>query len=907
MKLYRTHFIVLGLYTLLTLFLTWPLVAHLSTHVPGEATWAFDESTFMWNIWRFKHNILDLQQSPLQTDDIFWPLGIDLVLYTYNFLNAMLGLPVLMLAGLPLTSNLTILFAYLFSGYGTYLLLRYLLGSTSHAHYAAFLGGAIYAFSASRAIFAALGHYDIVSTAFIPFYTLYFLKTLREPGRKNPLMAAIFATLCLLAEMIFAVFLLFLGLILILHHRPRTLAQWLHLMERLAILAIMTTLFWSPALLPIMRAFTQANFDLKGWGESLGLSADVVGWFTLTPLHPWSGQDWLTNLRQVQEKTAPFSDVNTVFLGYGIVGLAVLGWLTHRRLTKMWLTVSLIFALFTLGPLLHINGQYLFPMDNLLREQGITQDVTFPMPFMILHYLPIIRANRAPARFAVILTLGLAILAAHGAVWLLQRLTKAGFARHPFIITMVLTAFVLFDQLAIPLPLTDNRVPPLYYELAAEPDSYAIMQLPLGWRNSFGTLGAEQTQLQYYQHIHQKAMLGGNISRAPAFKFDYYRNIPLFFALTETELYRSVDKDVLSRARQQSADLMTLYNIKYLVIHDPIPYRKPYEDTFTATETLALALIPHQAEPIYQSPGVRAFAVQQAPISNPFTLDLGNWVSDLYRGEGWGNNEEIFAATANWVTANNAEIFLPVRGTGDRHLQIQMAPFSYPNAPAQQVSLTLNEQSAPLVTDSLHEGWQILEATLPEAYLRNGLNRLILHFAYTAQPRQALSANKIIGQTGIEMPLDVEVNSGAEFAFITVGFGKTAQDASAHRRGINVALLDPSSGQLLTMRGFDTAANEFEVAAFNQFIQQIPNGQIVIIATQGLEATTFFNSETWASLQFLGLTTASLTSPFSAIGIQGTPHVALQASGEGQAYLRLGANSDIRNLAAAVDWVKISR
>jgi arginyl-tRNA synthetase len=33
-------------------------------------------------------------------------------------------------------------------------------------------------------------------------------------------------------------------------------------------------------------------------------------------------------------------------------------------------------------------------------------------------------------------------------------------------------------------------------------------------------------------------MLGGNTSRNPAFKFDYYANIPLFFALTETELYR---------------------------------------------------------------------------------------------------------------------------------------------------------------------------------------------------------------------------------------------------------------------------------------------------------------------------------------------------------------------------------
>ena len=56
------------------------------------------------------------------------------------------------------------------------------------------------------------------------------------------------------------------------------------------------------------------------------------------------------------------------------------------------------------------------------------------------------------------------------------------------------------------------------------------MQLPLGWRNSFGVLGSEQTNLQYFQTAHGKPMLGGNISRAPAYKMDYFARIPLFKA-----------------------------------------------------------------------------------------------------------------------------------------------------------------------------------------------------------------------------------------------------------------------------------------------------------------------------------------------------------------------------------------
>ena len=38
----RTHMAVLLAYALLSLILTWPLIAKLTTHVPGVAQWAFE-------------------------------------------------------------------------------------------------------------------------------------------------------------------------------------------------------------------------------------------------------------------------------------------------------------------------------------------------------------------------------------------------------------------------------------------------------------------------------------------------------------------------------------------------------------------------------------------------------------------------------------------------------------------------------------------------------------------------------------------------------------------------------------------------------------------------------------------------------------------------------------------------
>jgi hypothetical protein len=238
-----------------------------------------------------------------------------------------------------------------------------------------------------------------------------------------------------------------------------------------------------------------------------------------------------------------------------------------------------------------------------------------------------------------------------------------------------------------------------------------------------------------------------------------------------------------------------------------------------------------------------------------------------------------------------------------------MAPFNYPNMPKQSVGFSVNEEALG-ESFPLEEGWQTIEVTLPEAYLQAGLNRLTLHFNQTAQPRQALPANMTIGQTGVETPLDVEVNSGKDFAFITVGFGEEAVDASAHRRGVNVAVIEPESGQVMAVKGFDPVANADEATALSQFIEEIPAGQMVVVATQGLEAATLFNPNTLAALQTVGLATDALMPPFAALGVKGAPAgTALQttANNKDTAYLRLGRSPDTRNLAAAVDKITITK
>jgi len=787
-KRYRAHLLAITLYTLLAVVLTWPLVLRITTHIPGSAAWAFDESTFVWNMWWFKFSLLDLGHSPLHTGYIFYPLGIDLVLYTFNFFNALLGLPLQMILPLPLASNLVILFAYVTSGYGAYLLVVYLLatgqrrGVVLQYRLAAFVAGAVYAFAASRMIYAALGHYDMVTAQWFPFYTIFLLKALRKPAYRYAILAGVFAVFALLAEMIYGVFLLFLTLILLFFelragkapqpasYVPSTRLhlvyrispggyQLLRMIAPLAVMALTVAILWSPVMMPILRAFAQGDFALVGWGEGLKLSADLVGWFMPTPLHPIYGADaWSVHLRTVIEGNAPFRDVNTVFLGYGVLVLAVIGAIGMWKQARAWGLAAVIFAVFTLGPLLQINGQFLFPLDNLLREQGLSQDVTFPMPFALLHYIPIIKANRVPNRFSVVLSLALAVLVGYGTYWILSKVARSRPAGNSstgedvvrplpvillpasLLLATLLLVLALFDQVSVPLPLTDARVPGPYATIAAEAGDFAVLQLPLGWRNSFGTWGAERTQLQYFQSLHQKYMLAGNISRAPDFKFDYFTRIPLFRALTDTELYREVDTETLGRAADQAGELMALFDVRYLIIHDPIDLRYPYVDTMPATRDLAFSLLPLDPEPVASGDGSTVYRVVQPSLPDPLRVDFGNWTSAPYRGHGWADDEEVFAATGNWVLGTEANLFLPVRDAGDRRLSMQIAPFTYPGAPAQTVTVNLNGR--PLnVSFVLDEGWQVIEVTLPESTLRQGLNTLTLSFDYAIAPSSVLPGN----------------------------------------------------------------------------------------------------------------------------------------------------------------------
>lgn len=937
----RPQRLVLPLYTLLALLLSWPLLSRIFTHVPGVAQWAFDESTFLWNIWYFHHALVDQLQSPLHSELIWYPLGIDLVLYTYNFFHALIAQPLMVAVNVPFASNCALLVSTILSAYGTYLLTRYLLTHSQftihHSSFTvdsslpAFAAGALYAFASNRAIYAALGHYDMVTTQWIPFYALMLLRALdsqlpHDQRRKAAALAGLFFAFAGLAEMITALFLgiftvIVLGIYLItrkIHVRtfPITIGY-------LIVTGIVAAVVWGPALVPILTQFLTNDFSLQGWGEAIPLSTDLLGWFTPTALHPQWGTPLVPELRRIQERALSeavggFRDLNTVFLGWVSLALAILGWLRYRRQVQIWLWTSLIFGIFTLGPFLQINGRYRFDLDGV--------EATFPLPFVILHYLPIIKANRAPNRNSVLLMLGIAVLAAYGITWLMRAVGNAiqrrqtadsPSRRSPLLspityLPLLLIAAILYEHLALPAPLSDARVPTVYEQIAADPEPNSVMQIPLGWRNSFGVFGAERTQLQYYQTVHGKPMLGGNISRAPDFKMGYFERLPLFQAIRTIEFGGELSEELRAAAQDEAGDLMYLYNTDYVLLYPPIPERKPYADNWQQSWDFVKATLPLEPEPFWSGDGIEAYRVLQPTGSDTFTVDLGAPGTFAYRGEGWDGAAEDapHGETAIWATATASRLFLPLRQINPQaryEVAVRAHPYAYPNGAQQRVQLSVNTWNGD--RQHLVDGWQELRWQVPGNELVDSLNRLTLQWAWTAVPRSVIGGNRQIGTTGVELPLDVDLTAFADGGWMAI-FDETGEqsDGSAGRRGVNVTVLN-EDGSILEKAGFDTEANAFESEKLASFLRDIENGQVVLVVSYG-NATAHLTAEAVDALRNLGADVTSETlqgQHFAIIGVQGKEAGSANVVTDlERAFLRLSLERDRRPLAAAVDWVAIT-
>ncbi|MDQ4077135.1 MAG: hypothetical protein M3220_12910, partial [Chloroflexota bacterium] len=867
--------------------------------------------------WWFRHALLDLGVNPLQTDFIFYPLGIDLVLYTYNIFNAAVALPLLDWLGPIVTSNLILIGMTVLSGWGVWLLVRWLLARTlgvqgRWVQVASWGAGALYAFGAYRAVYAALGHYDLVSTGFIPLFALFFLKSFwgaaSDPRSANDdrgivayrpaVLAGIFMAAALANEMIFGVFLAMLALILMGFTWRRAVRGWV---GRLAVAVLTAVVLWAPVGIPVVRTLLSTDFVLTGWGDALKLSADLFSFTSPTALHPLWGPEWVEELRNVQVNVVSpgasrFSDVNTVFVGISTLLLSLLAVLRFRHLVAAWAAGLVTFLLLALGPVLQVGGKYLWSFDGVLPGGQLT---AIPLPFIVLHYLPIVQGNRAANRFSVVLLLCAAVLVGYGLWWVARAVgERTRRANMGTLMAAGLSGVLLVEQLALPLPLTDARIPEGYHVIAEDPDDVAVLTLPLGWRNSFGVTGAENTRNQYYMVAHGKRLLQGNISRAPAEKFEYWERLPVLRSLIEIQNDRAVSEEQKAEDAARALETMALLGVRYVVVHPGIEGRPPYVDNRERALQYLQEVLP--MELLYTGEDLLVYRVD-ASAPRTGQLDFGTPESDIYHVAGWSEDEAEGDVTFNW--AQGEATFLVPLAAQDKPLSVglQVRPFQLP----QTVQPLVNGRAVanPI---SLETGWNDVEFTVPASALDGPTARVTLRFSRTDRPVDVLPGIAMLGQTGVETRLPITVKSAGPglsdldpggLAWITVA----GEDASDHRLGTNVTVLDPVTGEIEAVSGFDTTANEFERERLHEFIKQIPEGKVVVVALKG-PATAYLNLDTVAALKTLGAATGPTNHgvSYALIGVKGAPEGSALEAESGEGAVDLAHLPDDRPLSSAV-------
>ena len=111
---WRSLWLPLLFFSLLTILATWPLAAHLRTSVIGIN--AGDNWYYVWLIGWFQKALFQYHQNPLIVQFQNYPLGWNLAYSEITLVNVVAALPASLLSGPILGYNFTILLTFILSG-----------------------------------------------------------------------------------------------------------------------------------------------------------------------------------------------------------------------------------------------------------------------------------------------------------------------------------------------------------------------------------------------------------------------------------------------------------------------------------------------------------------------------------------------------------------------------------------------------------------------------------------------------------------------------------------------------------------------------------------------------------------------------------------------------------------------
>lgn len=521
------HLAALGGYVLVSLLVLAPLLPHFSRMIPGGPVAAVDGWQNVWNLW-WVHRALTNGMNPFHSPYLYYPAGVDLHLQTLNISNGVLVFPVTALFGPIAGYNAAVFLAFVLAGMGGYALALHVAGH----RLAAFAGGLVFAFSPFHLTKVWDGQLELIALQWPAFYALFLLRAAEWLRWRDTLVAGVFLALIGYTSWYYLLFFAVYSALFVVLWLATT-GGWARrgrLLVRMGGVALVGVLLLAPILLPAL-ANVRGETTRINPNSSLDLilihSANLFDFWLPSYVHPL----WGAAVERLGSGWHPFIAGWNLALGYGTLALAVLGGAVAWRRAWRWWVLALTALILSLGPLLHVG----------------TTRTAISLPYALLLDLPGVSIARRPSHFVVISVLLFAPLVALGLRWLLERVPAP---RRALLLVAVLA--LLAVELAPPrwplLPLTAH---PYYATLTGEPG--ALLDLPP--RNeSSGPLQA--------QMVHAMPILGGFVSRAPAYPF-----VSVTPGVRELWAMRPDDTRLLALEPQDKLAALNVYGIRQVVVH----------------------------------------------------------------------------------------------------------------------------------------------------------------------------------------------------------------------------------------------------------------------------------------------------------------------------------------------------
>ena len=621
-KYRRIDYLIPIAYLILTVIFTYP-VAFSGDKIPGLGGDAYQ---FIWGFWWFKEALLSFC-SPYYTPYIFYPTGVNLAFSAVTPFNGIFSIPLQSAFGLINAYNILWIFSFIASGYGTYLLVKYLTSDRR----AAFISGLIFMFCPYH--FAhALGHVNLTSIQWIPFYVLFLIKTVKEDKRSNAIYAAIFLFLTAICCYYYLIYLLVFTLLFFLYYlwvdKHSILKK--DFLKRLSILIIVFGSIFSPFAYPILKEIVIVKSNYMYGGGFVIYSADFFGFFIPSLFHPLFKELVTPIYENFTGNTAEY----TTFIGYTVLFLAALAIVKVKsKEIKFWLLSALIFFILCLGPLLHVNGIVSVTTNG--HASGIL------LPYAILTKIPIISLARVPSRWDILVMLSLAVLAGYGLNYTFKRFNGNFLKMNgKTVLAVVFSCLILFEFLAIPYPMSSAKVPNFYCCIANDPEDYAILELP--------NLAPHHVvpEFMYYQTIHEKKLVCGYVSRTPNYVIKFLDSTPFISQLSHLYILDKtipiLREDIINQnITDIGASILNFYNIRYIILHTE--YMTKEQSEFA--NKLLQATLKEKPE-LYEEDTLIVYKVKKEPLKSFITLD-----------ENWHGLESWHNFSTRWIS-NNATFII---------------------------------------------------------------------------------------------------------------------------------------------------------------------------------------------------------------------------------------------------------